>query len=250
MKYPKLGTPRKLLEHGHTLQIYQYPEGWIGCLGHVLYEGIYIMRGPSIDEMSLPSGPSLPGFRTATSVKVDGQIYLFCASKRDTDDDGGPWQHQKINCFMFSDVLRSPYDLSPSIQGSAPFIFRDEKGWFHLYYHSQQQNEHLIYHRQGKTILGLFVGMDTVLLAREHTFSVPSVIKYGDVYWLTCEEKVDEAWRTVLFSGTSPVGPFKLCDDHLLDGPCAYQHVFDGRIAITYSRKEGDHWQVWMVEEE
>jgi len=220
----------------------------VGFLGQVGFENVSTLHGDSIDTLS-PSGKSFDGARTSTALVDESTIDMFYAKQEKEVDGANMWRYQEI--WRQSSYARAPGAVVTEkiTDGSAPFIFHDD-GAYYLYFHRNVDGIHHIVVRTSGTLDELAWAKETILERREHTLSMPSVIRLRDTFWMTCEELVDGKWQTILLSSKSPQNSFRNTGIVLLQYPCAYQHVIDGKVVVTYSKKTKEGWELWAAESE
>lgn len=237
----KLGEEHTIISPGHMLSIVKWHSKFLGYLGMVHFEGIYLLEGNGIFDLELSlDSPIIKGRRTPSAIVIDDKVHLFCArklghSKKDI------YKNQQIEYWISNDHTKFKR-IKGIADGSAPFIFPYD-GEYYLYFHRRTDNLHEILVRHSPYIDKLDTAPEIKLLERSHSFSVPSISYRNNVFWLTCEEKIDKEWQTVLFKSNSPIKSFSLVRT-LLDTPCVYQHNINGWYFITYSRQTPKGWDI------
>ncbi len=240
--FVELGEERKLFDEGHNLSIVEWQSKRIGYLSQVGFDGIRVCY--LAPQFELAGTPVIPKRRTATAVVVNDIVHLFCARKTGLNRKD-IYKYQKIEHWVSNNAV-SFGKVEDITDGSAPFIF-SYNGVYFLYFHRRMENNHKILVRCSKSIDGLKDGREVLLLQANHSFSMPSVVYMNGWFWLTCEEMLGSSWRTVLYKSKNPMSLFDEVGE-LIDAPCVYQHLINNRYFITYSRKEGDKWSMWMRE--
>jgi len=241
--YVELGEEYTVASPGHTLSIVNWHGQLRGFLGLVNFEAIHLWRGQRAlphQEINPDLEPIITKRRTASAIVVDNKLHLFCARKAGFNRKD-IFRCQQIEHWVSDDTWGFK-KVRTITDGSAPFIFSHD-GVFYLYYHRRIDNLHRILVRRSEYLEGLKEALEIQLAKRDSSFSVPSMASLNSKFWLTCEELVDQQWRTILYKGYTPTGPFE-SPKVLLDAPCVYQHMINGLYFITYSRKVGEDWDV------
>jgi len=132
--------------------------------------------------------------------------------------------------------------------GSTPFIFKDDE-IYRLFFHRRTGGDpdiHTLWMISSSNIKGLMSKEPVKILERSNqTISAPSVAKFHGYYWMTVEILIKGIWFTYLFKGKT-LDTLKMIDKPLLENAaCAFQHIFDDRYILTYSRP---NWSVFMKE--
>lgn len=230
--YPVLSNEFLITRPGHTMSLMVDGGYFRGYLGHVDFGGVYAFSGSDVGNLQcVTKMPIVPDVRTASAVFVDGRIVLFVAKRADVQSPN-IYRHQEI--LMFEGDGLNFVCLGKVDAGSAPFVYAVD-GDFYLYYHKLDNRWHYIVVRTGKTIGDLMSCKEAILLKEPHSFSMPSMAMIGGSIWLTCEEMRHSEWKTALFEGKAPAGPFVRTNDSLLQHPCAHQFVFGNRLIVTFS---------------
>ena len=217
--------------------------------------------------------------RWPTAVLVDSTFHIFYAEYDRNNDsrivmlssrDGKSFGRKKV-------VV--PRELGK--QNQNPFIFFNEqdKNYYLAYYHGiERSNDKPLVGRLGinkktgkskaknvwqikllksKTLSGLKDAKARTLLTSRHTIASPSITFFKGKYYLLVESiaegKWDDKWVTLAYGSDKVSGKYReLSNNPLLpdNDACAFQHVFDDELFISYSHcidLVNWKWEIRMV---
>ncbi len=187
------------------------------------------------------------GERWPAALKVDSTIYMIY------DRDHCGMSHLVLRTstdgLHFSDPYTIIVQREDGIRNQNPALFRDPAtGLFHLYWYrgGAEAGFWQIKMRSAETIEGLVdPSSEKVLLDVPYELAAPNMLTVDGVYYLSAEVN-ENAWKTVIYAGPTPAGPFTLLPDapQLSDNQaCLFQHVFTSTVMHGYYCKDtGAGW--------
>jgi hypothetical protein len=236
----------------HTLSViendrdgYQY---W-GYYGLADCGGIGISRSNDLLHWDKMPEPLLnkDGERWPAALKVDGTIYMIY--DRDHCGISHLVLRKSADGLHFSDPYRIIVRREAGIRNQNPALFRDPAtGLFHLYWFRGGADAGFwqIKMRSAATIEGLAdSSSEKVLLDVPYELAAPNMMAVDGVYYLSAEVN-ENAWKTIVYAGPTPAGPFTLLPDapQMSDNQaCLFQHVFTATVMHGYYCKDtGAGW--------
>ena len=229
MEHNDLSEPKLLFETGHTLSLTQFKDSIYGFLGQVGFEKIEVYKGK--DLFTLEKVCVLEGCRWGSAISFGGKIRLYFTRQSHRLPHINPYLFQTIYSVDSTNGLdySSPQKV---VDGSAPFICNLEG--YPLLFHKRFPHRILL---NNQVIINSF-----------KVLSAPSLVYVDGSYLLTCEARSKKVpWHTVLYE-SKDLKHWKLTDNSFLEGPCAFQHMMNGKYVVTYSVPNGKNWQIMMRE--
>jgi hypothetical protein len=236
----------------HTLTVIEHDRDgykYWGYYGLADCGGIGIARSNDLLHWEKMPEPLLnkDGERWPAALKVDGTIYMIY------DRDHCGVSHLVLRTskdgLHFSDPYTIIVQRENGIRNQNPALFHDPaSGRFFLYWYRGGADAGFwqIKVRSADTIEGLAdVSSEKVLLDVPYELAAPNMMAVDGVYYLSAEVN-ENAWKTVIYAGPAPAGPFTLLPDapQLSDNQaCLFQHVFTGTVMHGYYCKDtGAGW--------
>lgn len=136
----------------------------------------------------------------------------------------------------------------PGVRNQNPALFRDPReGRFYLYWYrgGNDVGYWQIRMRSATTVEGLAdPASERVLIDVPYELAAPNMLAYDGVYFLSTEVN-ENAWKTKIYAGPSPGGPFTPLPDapQLSDNQaCLFQHVFTTTMHGYVCKDTGAGW--------
>ncbi|BCX06113.1 MAG: hypothetical protein KatS3mg053_4051 [Candidatus Roseilinea sp.] len=136
----------------------------------------------------------------------------------------------------------------PGVRNQNPALFRDPKdGQFYLYWFrgGNEAGFWQIKMRQAWNVEGLAnPASERVLIDVPYELAAPNMMFHDGVYFLSTEVN-ENAWKTKIYAGPSPAGPFTPLPDapQLSDNQaCLFQHVFTTTLHGYICKDTGAGW--------
>jgi hypothetical protein len=236
----------------HTLTVIEHERDgykYWGYYGLADCGGIGIARSDDLLNWEKMPEPLLnkDGERWPAALKVDGTIYMVydrdhCGTSHlvlRTSEDG----------LHFSDPYTIIVQREDGVRNQNPALFRDPaSGLFYLYWYRGGADAGFwqIKMRSAASVEGLAdPSSEKVLLDVPYELAAPNMMAVDGVYYLSAEVN-ENAWKTVIYAGPTPAGPFTLLPDapQLSDNQaCLFQHVFTPTVMHGYYCKDtGTGW--------
>lgn len=236
----------------HTLTVIEHDQDgykYWGYYGLADCGGIGIARSNDLLHWDKMPEPLLnkDGERWPAALKVDGTINIVY------DRDHCGVSHLVLRTskdgLHFSDPYTILVQRENGIRNQNPALFRDPAtGLFHLYWYRGGADAGFwqIKMRSAETVEGLAdPSSEKVLLDVPYELAAPNMMAVDGVYYLSAEVN-ENAWKTVIYAGPTPAGPFTLLPDapQLSDNQaCLFQHVFTATLMHGYYCKDtGADW--------
>ncbi len=182
------------------------------------------------------------GERWPAALKVDGTIYMIY--DRDHCGISHLVLRKSEDGLRFSDPYAIIVQREAGIRNQNPALFRDPaSGMFFLYWFRGGADASFwqIKMRSAATIEGLAdSASERVLFDVPYELAAPNMLVVDGVYYLSAEVN-ENAWKTVIYAGPTPAGPFTLLPDapQMSDNQaCLFQHVFTGTVMHGYYCKD------------
>jgi hypothetical protein len=148
----------------------------------------------------------------------------------------------------FSDPYRVIVPQEPGIRNQNPALFRDpHDGRFHLYWYrgGAEAGFWQIKMRSADTVEGLAdPSSEKVLIDAPYELAAPNMMYADGTYFLSTEVN-ENAWKTRIYAGPSPSGPFAPLPDapQLRDNQaCLFQHVMTTTMHGYICKDTGAGW--------
>jgi hypothetical protein len=237
----------------HTLSVVEYQHdgyAYWGYYGAADCSGVGLARSNDLLHWDkYPGNPlySQDGERWPTVLKVGDTFYMV---------------HDRDYCTTSYLVLRTSKDginfggrmdfkvVVPREEGwrnQNPALFRDPKdGRYYLYwYHGDEKTLWQIKVRSAATPEGLAdPASEQVVIEEPYTFAAPQMMVYDGTYYLATEMN-ENAWKTRVYAGPSPLGPFKRLPGNPLladNEACFFQHIVGQTLHAYYCKDTGAGW--------
>lgn len=187
------------------------------------------------------------GERWPAALKVDGTVYVIY--DRDHCGISHLVMRKSNDGLYFSDPYTIVVQREAGIRNQNPALFRDPaSGKFFLYWFRGGADAGFwqIKMRSATTIEGLAdPSSEKVLFDVPYELAAPNMLAVDGVYYLSAEVN-ENAWKTIVYAGASPAGPFTLLPDapQMSDNQaCLFQHVFTTTVMHGYYCKDtGAGW--------
>ena len=228
------GTKEKLLiDSGHTLSIIQYKDMLYAYRGSVGFNKVDMFIGTDMDNLVFHKElTNMKGKRWPVAFKLGEYISILCTA---TDGMADIFEHQHIHHYTSIDGKNFNHECV-IVDGSAPWLYMEDDVTFFFYH--KKRDKHRIYIRQGLDG-NEYVVMETP--NRDVVVSAPAVFKYKSMYYMLIETREDatKPWVTDMLESKDVKGPYKNRRT-VLDNwrACAFPHIIDDRLIITYSHKK------------
>lgn len=92
---------------------------------------------------------------------------------------------------------------------------------------------------------------EVVLLEEPYTLAAPNMLLRDDMYYFSTEVN-ENAWKTKIYAGTTPLGPFEPLPGAIIlsnNEACWFQHVFDGVLYGFYCKDTRGDGQGWVLQQ-
>ncbi len=187
------------------------------------------------------------GERWPAVLKVDGTIYMIY--DRDHCGISHLVLRKSEDGLRFSDPYAIIVQREAGIRNQNPALFRDPaSGMFFLYWFRGGADAGFwqIKMRSAASVEGLAdSASEKVLFDVPYELAAPNMLAVDGVYYLSAEVN-ENAWKTVIYAGPTPAGPFTLLPDapQMSDNQaCLFQHVFTSTVMHGYYCKDtGAGW--------
>jgi hypothetical protein len=250
------GTPGKWDANGvHTLSIVEANlDGWrywgYYCGGKAWYSlGAGLARSNdlqhwekfSLDEPLVSTDAAGYGARWPCVVRENGLFYMLTTKDYITDSHIVLYTSRDGIHFDFvKEIVRAESGLRN--QNPNLLYEKNKKKWRLYYYHGNDKNLYQIRARVSREIIDLDTGQESIVLENRmnKVLASPSMMIWKRRYFLLTETAIQDPhdWRTRAWSSRNPLKGFtELKNSPLPEGihACAFQHILDGRLVITYS---------------
>jgi len=151
-------------------------------------------------------GPASSRYRWPSVAYINGTFHMFLTDMHDGTLER--WTSTNGILYTFGENVKSGGN-----QWKNPFIWLDgnDNKWY-LYSHDTSGGTEQIKVRNASRIEDLDGASDTVVISRTIPFGSPTVMYFGNQYWLLAEILDGGKWKTVAYySTTSPSSGFKEC---------------------------------------
>ncbi|MDW8396000.1 MAG: DUF2341 domain-containing protein [Anaerolineae bacterium] len=257
--YFRFGTPTTVMtrslswesEAPHTLSVVELNRGgyrfW-GYYGLADCGGIGIARSNDLTTWEKLPKPLFTGDgeRWPSALKVGGTIYM--AHDRDYCGTSHIVLRTSRDGLNFEAAYRTLVTPEPGLRNQNPALFQDPAdGRFYLFWFrgGSEAGFWQIRARSAATVEGLAdPANEHVLLDVPYELAAPNMMAYDGTYFLSTEVN-ENAWKTRIYAGPTPLGPFKLLPDapQLSDNQaCLFQHIFDGVMHGYLCKVIGTTW--------
>lgn len=248
-------------ERTHTLSIVEMNKGGYKYWGYYHgYDGKNIRNDVGlaysndlVNWVKESEKPIVPNMRWASSVVVDGTVYLF--GTRNYGDDSYLVKMSSKDGKNFS----NEEVVVPSVQNEKNqngFIFFDQNtGMYRLYYYHNQNGVYFIEEKHSEDINTLKDAKPVKILSdKQFILAAPSVMYRDGKYWLAAETlhevKGKKVWKTIVFASKYPTKGFVPADNHEIlinSDACYFQYIFDNKLAGVYSHEYSDGtWEMYL----
>lgn len=238
-------------EAPHTLSVielnrdgYRY---W-GYYGLANCGGIGLARSNDLVRWEKHPAPLLigDGERWPSVLHVDGTIYM--AHDRDHCGTSHVVLRTSRDGITFDASYRVLVAPEPGVRNQNPHLFRDPSdGRFYLYWFrgGNEAGFWQIRARHAARIEDLAdPSSERLLLEAPYELAAPNMMVLNGEYFLSTEVN-ENAWKTRIYIGNSPLGPFALLPDapQLSDNQaCLFQHIFNGAMHGYICKVIGTDW--------
>lgn len=238
----------RLMKNGHSLSIIKQEGIYFAYKGNVLWEGIDLYAGESLDDLRLMKKGILKDRHWASVVHYKDKIIMFCTS---TSGKGEKiWQNQEI--LRYESTNGRDFKFIDSLgPGDNPFITRF-KNRYYFYWHRKNAGHHQIW-ASSMFNPGGKLGKAKLIKEEETgiTMAAPSVISHDGTYCMTLEIRSSaKQWHTILLKSDKPMGEYEHVKTILEPiQACALLHNIDDQQFMTYSRRrEHKNWGLYLRE--
>lgn len=238
-------------EAPHTLSVIELNQDgyrfW-GYYGLADCGGIGIARSNDLLTWEKLPQPLLSGDgeRWPSALKIGGTIYM--AYDRDHCGTSHIVLRTSRDGVTFDPTYRTLVEQEPGIRNQNPALFQDPAdGRFYLYWFrgGNEAGFWQIRARSAESIEGLAdPSSERVLIDVPYELAAPNMMAYNGTYFLSTEVN-ENAWKTRIYAGATPLGPFELLPDapQLSDNQaCLFQHIFDGVMHGYLCKVIGTTW--------
>jgi len=237
-------------EAPHTLSVVELDRAgyrYWGYYGLADCGGIGLARSNNLRRWE-KAGPLLrgDGERWPSVLQVNGRLYM--AYDRDHCGTSHVVMRTSEDGLTFSPRYTALVAQEAGIRNQNPALFRDpNNGMFYLYWFrgGQQAGRWQIKVRRAWRVEGLAdPASERVLIDVPYELAAPHMIFLDGTYFLATEVN-ENAWKTKIYAGPSPLGPFAPLPDapQLSDNQaCLFQHIFDGALHGYLCKDTGAGW--------
>jgi hypothetical protein len=237
-------------EAPHTLSVVELNRAgyrYWGYYGLADCGGIGLARSNDLQRWE-KAGPLLrgDGERWPSVLQVGQRLYM--AYDRDHCGTSHVVMRTSEDGLTFSSRYTVLVAQEAGIRNQNPALFRDPNdGMFYLYWFrgGQQAGRWQIKARRAWRVEGLAdPASERVLIDVPYELAAPHMIFLDGTYFLATEVN-ENAWKTKIYAGPTPLGPFIPLPDapQLSDNQaCLFQHVFDGVLHGYLCKDTGAGW--------
>lgn len=216
--------------------------------------GIGVMRSNDLAAWTKVPTPLLnaEGERWPSAHVSGGIVHLVY--DRDHCGDSHVVLRSSADPLNFAEPYQTLVAPEKGVRNQNPHLFwnpNDNRYYLYWYRGGEQLGRWQIKARQAETPAGLAnSASERVLLDVPYTLAAPNMLYHAGVYYLSTEVN-ENAWKTKIYAGASPLGPFtELPGDIVLSNneACWFQHVFDGVLHGFYCKDTRGDGQGWVLQ--
>ncbi len=262
--YFPLGEPRTIsvrdqpweTQAPHTLSVVELNRGgyrYWGYYGLADCGGIGILRSNDLSNWEKVPGALLSGDgeRWPSAHVVNGRVALVY------DRDHCQTSHVVMRMGdgeHFEPTHRVLVAQEAGVRNQNPHLYYDPPTRrFYLYWFrgGQEAGFWQIKVRVSATLEGLAdASSERVLLEEPYTLAAPNMMFQDGVYYLSTEVN-ENAWKTKIYAGASPLGPFEPIPGAMVltnNEACWFQHQFGGRLHGYFCKDTRGDGQGWVLQ--